>query len=75
MKERDPMMAMLSSLVAAVSILERASSERCDPKKVVMSDTAFRSMMSDYKKAIEAGRDAINKSRKAKNKEQLEPNQ
>lgn len=63
MTQRDPMMAMLSSLVAAVSVLEEASEKKCDPKKVVMSDAAFRLMIRDYKTAIRNGREALTAKR------------
>lgn len=53
---RDALSVMLSSLIAAVSILERAEEMKKRPSQAVASDTMFRMMLRDYHKAIEAGR-------------------
>lgn len=63
MADRDPMMGMLASLVAAVSILEEAAERKCSPQKIAASDAVFKLMIRDYKKAIRLGREAIKAQR------------
>lgn len=47
---------LLASLVAAISILRRADEMKVPPSKAVASDTMFRQMLTDYERAVEAGR-------------------
>jgi hypothetical protein len=52
---RDPMMAAVASLAAAISLLERT------PKvnKAAPSDKMFNQMLDDYRKALANARDAL----------------
>ncbi len=49
-ERKDVLIDLLSSLVAAVSLLKRGS------KKAAPSDKMFDQMISDYERAIERGR-------------------
>lgn len=53
--EREIFMSLLSSLVAAVSLLERGG------KKAAFSDNGFKLMMNDCRNSINAGRAALMK--------------
>jgi uncharacterized protein YqeY len=57
--ERDPIMGLIASLAAAISLLERTPKA----KKAAPSDTMFEMMLSDYRKALEAGRRFAQKQR------------
>lgn len=55
---------VLASLVAAVSILERAHLQKRQPRLVVGSDAMFVQMLEDYTASIKRGRTALTASRK-----------
>jgi len=55
--ERDPLVGLVASLSAAISLLERTPKA----KKAAPSDTMFEMMLSDYRKALEAGRQYIHR--------------
>lgn len=57
--EYQLLIRVLSSLTAAVALIERAEAEKRRPSKVVASDTIFKMMVDDYKKAAEAARVAL----------------
>jgi hypothetical protein len=57
--ERDPLVGLVASLAAAISLLERTPKA----KKAAPSDTMFEMMLSDYRKALEAGRQFVQKYR------------
>jgi uncharacterized protein YqeY len=57
--ERNPIMGLIASLAAAISLLERTPKA----KKAAPSDTMFEMMLSDYRKALEAGRRFAQKQR------------
>lgn len=52
-----------SSLVAALSILERATEDRKEPRQVVASDKMFRQMLADYNKSVDRARAALAKAK------------
>lgn len=52
-ERREIVIDLLSSLVAAVSLLKKG------PKKAAPSDRMFDAMVADYEKAIERGRAAL----------------
>ena len=52
---REAFVRVLASLAAAISILERTPKA----KKAVASDKMFDTMLDDYRKALEAGRQAL----------------
>lgn len=56
-RDVDAMMCVLSSLVAAISLLERGG------KKAAASDTMFNQMLLDYKAAVTVGRKALRRMR------------
>lgn len=57
--EYQLLIRVLSSLTAAVALIERAEAEKRRPSKVVASDTIFKMMLEDYRKAMEAARAAL----------------
>ena len=61
--EYQLLIRVLSSLTAAVALIERAEAEKRRPSKVVASDTIFNLMVDDYKKAAEAARVALSSVR------------
>jgi hypothetical protein len=65
-KKRDAHMATLSSLVAAVSILEEAQRIHKKPSMACASDAMFREMIKDYKRAIDDSRAILSQSQKGK---------
>lgn len=58
--DREPMIGVMASLAAAISILQRAYAEKKPPNKVVGSDTMFRQMLVDYERALDVAREAVN---------------
>lgn len=56
---RDPMVAAVASLAAAISLLERTPKA----KKAAPSDKMFDQMLADYRKALAEARDALSLSR------------
>jgi len=56
---------VLASLVAAVSLLERADEIHRAPRYAAPSDRMFKTMLDDYRRAIEAGRQALNQKDKS----------
>lgn len=52
--EREAFVTVLAHLVGAVSLLEHPV-----PRKAVASDRMFKTMLADYRRAIEAGRAAL----------------
>lgn len=61
--EYQLLIRVLSSLTAAVSLIERAEAEKRRPSKVVASDTIFKMMLEDYRKDMEAARVALSSVR------------
>lgn len=57
--QRDPMLAAVASLAAAISLLERTPRA----KKAAPSDKMFDQMLADYRKALANARDALALSR------------
>ena len=50
---------VLASLVAALSILNRAHAEHKEPRKVVSSDAMFAQMLKDYEASVVRAREAL----------------
>ena len=61
MKTEEALIDVLSSLIAAVSLLENGG------KKASGSDKMFNQMIKDYKKSIDHGRKVYREIREAKN--------
>lgn len=59
---RDPFKQVLVSLIAAVSLLERADKMRRALRYAAASNAMFQQMMTDYRRAIDAGRAALKKT-------------
>lgn len=57
--ERDVFKQVLVHLIATVSLLERADKMKKPPRYAAPSNTMFRTMMEDYRRAIAAGRLAL----------------
>lgn len=58
---REPLIGLVASLAAAISLLENTPKA----KKAAASDKMFEVMLSDYRKALEAGREFARKYRDA----------
>ena len=56
---RDVTKDVLASLVAALSILNRAHAEHKEPRKVVSSDAMFAQMLKDYEASVVRARAAL----------------
>lgn len=56
---RDPIVAAIASLAAAISLLERTPKA----KKAAASDKMFDQMLDDYRRALANARDAISEVR------------
>lgn len=52
-------MRIFSSLVAAISIIERSEEIKKRPSQAVASDTMFRMMLADYKRAADNFRQSL----------------
>lgn len=59
--KRDPMVACVASLAAAISLLENGGKAA---KKAAPSDKMFDQMIEDYKKALNNAREFLQKEEK-----------
>lgn len=57
--KRDPAIAVLASLAAAIRLLRRAEEIGKRPSQAVGSDKMFKQMLRDYEAALENGREAM----------------
>lgn len=56
---REGAVDLAASMAAALSILQRAHSQKKQPSKVVASDSMFAQMMIDYQKSLDRARTTL----------------